>query len=166
VVGVWHGAGFNFIYFGLVNAIGVIIVRLLQKFGVPPLPFVAAYFINILYAAIALLCFRQTDVEALTTILRRMAAISGGYFSWRFSGHEAWVLGLTLLIGYAFVLFAPNILELFARDILNLKSRPSLLEAPIRAAYATVPGRVAIAIVTFFCLVSILNPTFFIYFQF
>jgi len=166
VAGIWHGAGFNFIYFGLMNAIGIIVVRLLQKAGVRPLPFWAAYTLNMLYAAVALLCFRETDIGVLNAMLVRMFTFSRGYFSWNFSHGEMIVLGTTLVAGYAFVLFMPNIIEIFARDVLGLKHRPSWLEPMLRNAYGTSLGRVALAVVTFLSLVSVLNPTFFVYFQF
>ena len=150
--------------FGIVNAIGLIVVQTLKKLKVKPLPFYIAYTINMLYAAFALLCFRVTDIATLNKMFLHMLRLSRYFFTWNFSHLKT--LSLLILCGYAFVLWVPNIMEIFARDIFKLKSKRTRLEQAIAAAYATIPGRFAVAAMGFACIVSILNPTFFVYFQF
>jgi alginate O-acetyltransferase complex protein AlgI len=162
--GIWHGAGINYIYFGVVNAIGLITVQALKKLKVKPLPFYIAYIINMLYAALALLCFRITDIYTLNKILFHMVRISRNFFTWNFSHLKT--VSLIILCGYAFALLVPNIMEIFARDIFKLKSKRTKLEQAVAAVYATIPGRIAVAAMGFACIISILNPIFFVYFQF
>lgn len=67
VSGIWHGAGWGFIIWGAVHALGLIINRLFRKRY--PIPSVAAWGLTMFTAFFAWLCFYETKPKVLAAKL-------------------------------------------------------------------------------------------------
>lgn len=71
--GLWHGAGWPFIVWGLVHGVGLVVCRAWQSRGVP-LPDLAGWALTFVFAVAAFVPFRAPD---LTTTLNMLAGMSG-----------------------------------------------------------------------------------------
>ena len=71
--GLWHGAGWTFVLWGLGHGIGLLVCRLWQGFG-PKMPNFAAWAITITYVILLFVLFRSSD---LGTAGRMFAGLIG-----------------------------------------------------------------------------------------
>jgi alginate O-acetyltransferase complex protein AlgI len=70
--GLWHGAGWTFIVFGLVNAIGLIINHAWREANMPRLPKALGWFLTALVILVSLVYFRSTSMAQADSMLRLM----------------------------------------------------------------------------------------------
>ncbi|WP_223554726.1 MBOAT family O-acyltransferase [Lysinibacillus sphaericus] len=71
ISGFWHGAGWNFILWGLMHGFASVVVRLFSKTGVK-LPYLLSWFITFQFVNIAWVYFRATSLEQANTIISKM----------------------------------------------------------------------------------------------
>jgi D-alanyl-lipoteichoic acid acyltransferase DltB (MBOAT superfamily) len=142
--GLWHGAGWPFVIWGLAHGIGLVVCRGWQAVG-RPLPWLFAWLLTFLFTVAAFVVFRAPDLATALPMLRGMAGL-GGLGPMPAGGV---LLLLSLAVALALVPL-PNPL-LIER---SLKPRPAV------AALA--------AIVAVWCLLEVGRgqPASFIYFQF
>lgn len=157
--GLWHGAGFQFLIFGLLHGVFLVInhawasLRLLIAWNPESDPgwlragWIGATFLSV---TISLVLFRADDLSAATTMYRAMAGLNGvvlpsglaAYFGWldfpvsytvRFMGMQQ--LGWTVLL-LGMIWSFPNSQQLLSR---YMNAVPEPMPAS-QLFYATLPG--------------------------
>jgi D-alanyl-lipoteichoic acid acyltransferase DltB (MBOAT superfamily) len=74
--GFWHGAGWTFVFWGLLHGLALVIYSIWNKIGYT-LPKVLAWFITFNFVNIAWVFFRAKDWEHALIVLKGMAGLSG-----------------------------------------------------------------------------------------
>jgi len=146
LAGLWHGAAWTFVVWGLVHGLALGVHGVLRNAGLTPKSAIANRAITFLYVVAAFVIFRAPNLHVAGTILWRMLG-TAGIESW--STMQAFLpLRFVVLLGalLVFAQFAPNTWE--------LKLKPRLV-------YGLATG-VAAAV----AVMSIAVPHPFIYFQF
>ena len=123
VSGVWHGAGWTFIIWGLLHGVASVITRLWTVVGFR-LPKLLAWFITFQFVNASWVFFRSTSVTEAVTVLKSMIGLNGvslplglqgtflsklqlPYYDFTLGDRFSQVVGL-LLIAFMVVLFAKN----------------------------------------------------------
>jgi alginate O-acetyltransferase complex protein AlgI len=70
--GLWHGAGWTFIVFGLVNGVGLLINHAWREAKMPRLPGVVAWFLTMITILVTLVYFRSESLAQAHAILKSM----------------------------------------------------------------------------------------------
>ena len=156
--GLWHGAGWNFVVFGLLHGIALCIFRGWRMAGMPAPPKPLAWAATMLVVVAALL-FRADSLGTALAILRDMVAGAGS-----FTGYAAlpWIVALGTI-----ALFAPNTQELMHRfpisvdEVFVARGGRWRLEWRDDAA-----GTIAAALVFCIAALSITRASQFLYYQF
>ena len=146
LAGLWHGAAWTFVVWGLVHGCALGVHGVLRNLGLTPKSVLVNRVVTFLYVVAAFVIFRAPNLHVAGTILWRMLG-TAGVESW--STLQAFMPGrfVVLLLGLlVFAQFAPNTWE--------LKLKPRLV-------YGLATGLAAAVAV-----MSIAVPHPFIYFQF
>jgi alginate O-acetyltransferase complex protein AlgI len=146
LAGLWHGAAWTFVVWGLVHGLALGVHGVLRSRGLTPKSVLVNRVVTFLYVVAAFVIFRAPNLHIAGTILWRMLG-TAGIESW--STIQTFLPGrfvVLLLALLAFAQFAPNTWE--------LKLKPRVL-------YGLATG-VAAAV----AIMSIAVPHPFIYFQF
>jgi alginate O-acetyltransferase complex protein AlgI len=146
LAGLWHGAAWTFVVWGLVHGLALGVHGVLRNFGLTPKSVIVNRVLTFLFVVAAFVIFRSPNVHVAAEMLSRMFG-SAGIESW--SALKVFVPGsfaVLLVVLLVFVQLAPNTWE--------LKIKPRLV-------YGLATG-VAAAI----AVMSIAVPHPFIYFQF
>ena len=159
LAGLWHGAGWNFVVFGLVHGTALCIFRGWRMAGLPVLPQPLAWAATMIVVITGMVLFRADSLGTALTILRNMVAGGGG-----FAGYAAlpWIAALG-----AVALLAPNTQELMHRfpmstdDVFIARGGRWRLEWRDNAA-----GIVAAALTFCIAVLSITRASQFLYYQF
>ena len=72
LAGLWHGAGWTFICFGLVNAVGLVTNQAWNTAGLPSLPRPMGWVLTMLVTIVGLVYFRSQDLTQAHYILHQM----------------------------------------------------------------------------------------------
>ena len=140
--GLWHGAGWTYVTWGLLHGAGLIACMAYQKLG-RPLPSAAGWLLTMLFVIVGWVIFRAPNFAAAYELLTAMAGFNG------FSGR---IQGRTLLLCAAAVsLLLPSSHQLIERW---LKPLPAVA-IPLSVAFAFMMLRI-----------NTDTPVTFIYFQF
>ena len=75
--GLWHGAGWTFVAWGLTHGIGLIVCRVWQKFGAP-LPAALGWSLTMLFVLAGWVLFRAPDFTTAQNMLMGMAGLGNG----------------------------------------------------------------------------------------
>jgi alginate O-acetyltransferase complex protein AlgI len=111
VSGLWHGAGWTFVIWGLIHFSGMATQRIWQHAKLPDVPVAIGWSLTILLVVVSLVFFRAGSVEAALTMLNAMAfGASGMEFIETPRRVAALIVG-----GFALCLLLPNTAELLAR---------------------------------------------------
>ncbi len=152
ISGLWHGASFSFIVWGLLHGVGVMWVRLRKQRGKAPLPYGLANACTLLFVALAWVFFRAPTLADAYAVLARL---------WSFD------LAANLLV--------PSVLSLagllgLTVSLLWLSPRAQNIERIATAQLATYPVWLRVSVMVYvltFCLLA--GPSGvpgFIYYQF
>lgn len=76
VSGIWHGAGWTFVIWGLLHGLASVIVRFWSKLNIQ-LPYLAAWLINLLFVHLAWVYFRASSVGQAHDLLGKMFTPDG-----------------------------------------------------------------------------------------
>jgi len=120
--GIWHGAGWTFVLWGMLHGLALVIHRMWQKLGFR-MHSILAWFITFNFINIAWVFFRATNFESAMKVLNGMfmgalilpssfneyLGISAGKWSKLFA-HEAY-LSLWLVAGLMVILILPNSMQ-------------------------------------------------------
>ena len=148
VSGFWHGAGWNFVVWGLVNGALVCIASYRAK-KAKKTPFVLAWIVNFILVILTRVLFVSESFTYAWNVYKGMfnfASLAG--VDWGAFWFENWRAILTTFVGLGICLFAPNTEEICKKFKTNL---PYLLYAVILLAI---------------CLLTMDKVVNFLYFQF
>jgi alginate O-acetyltransferase complex protein AlgI len=154
ICGIWHGAGWTFVFWGLLHGLGLVLNRLWRFVGFG-LPGLIAWFFTFLFVSLGWVLFRAPSLHDALRLYK--AALGGNGFSFSRSAFDA-VVGpfmIDFLILLAFVFFF-SLIALFFKNSISLSERfrPSLKFA------------VAISTMFIFSLSYFSNTSEFLYFNF
>ena len=160
IVGIWHGAGWTFVVFALLNAIGIV-VNYVWKFYNRSMPKPLAHIATLAYVLFTMIFFRAETLESALEMLSAMGGVNGIVFPQKIvTLASMFGVGLTVgnvpgsldkiifAIAIGLVAFCPN------SNQLCKKIAPS----PILAA--------ATAVALFIAVLHLSRVTEFLYFQF
>ena len=142
ICGLWHGAGWTYVVWGVWNGVGLVICRYWQRFG-RPMPVLLAWFVTMLFVIVGWVIFRAVDFTSAGSILASMVGANG------LTGRlEAWRM---MLVATAIAMLIPSAHQLKERYI-----------------FPSVPLAIVVAVIAVICVLEIGKgaPTPFIYFQF
>jgi D-alanyl-lipoteichoic acid acyltransferase DltB (MBOAT superfamily) len=109
--GIWHGAGWTFVFWGFLHGIALVIHREWTKLGLK-LPKVLALLLTFMFVNITWVFFRAESwngsIEMLQRMFFKMSAQEGFYLVSNFYDLPVWIAGVVLL-------FMPNAIELGRR---------------------------------------------------
>lgn len=74
--GIWHGAGWNFIIWGLLVGVGVVIYRAWNKLNIK-LPVILAWGLTFCYLNLTLVFFRISELDQALLLIKAMLGFSG-----------------------------------------------------------------------------------------
>lgn len=74
--GIWHGAGWNFIIWGLLMGIGVVVYRMWSKWNIK-LPLFLAWGLTFCYANFILVFFRASNLDQALLLIKAMLGLNG-----------------------------------------------------------------------------------------
>jgi len=119
--GVWHGAGWTFIFWGALHGLAIVIHRVYRKMGFY-MPALVAWFLTFNFVNISWVFFRANEWEDAIKILSAMFNFSMAKFSFDYVPQLLALnySDLLLLLGIIIVLFLPNSIALrtnFKADI-------------------------------------------------
>jgi hypothetical protein len=77
--GLWHGAGWTFVFWGFLHGLALSIQRLWQKLNIK-LPVIVCWFLTFNFVNVAWVFFRATSWHDAIKVLRGMSGLSG--FNW------------------------------------------------------------------------------------
>jgi alginate O-acetyltransferase complex protein AlgI len=132
VSGIWHGAGWTFIVWGVMHGVASMINRFWKGFG-RPLPRWIAWFVTFQFVNAAWVFFRAESIQDAVSILKTMFIIpnlSTLSISWdalftlpiiTLAGSSLWKLALFLIGGMFLVLFTKNSIERIEKMNLSWK---------------------------------------------
>ncbi|MGA6097550.1 MBOAT family O-acyltransferase [Stutzerimonas marianensis] len=175
VSGVWHGAGWQFVAFGLLHGFYLVVAHGFRAFkarrGLPldsdkPLHHGSAVLLTFLSVVVAMVFFRADNVGAALALLSGMVGLSE--LTTRFDKSDY----LTLAILLAFVWLMPNVQQWMARVRTALDAPPRehwlLRWFPVAVWSPSPVIGLAIGVLGFFALAVAFSvaPTEFLYFQF
>lgn len=164
VVGVWHGAGANFIAFAVIMGVALAICQIWRIMGAFELPATAAWFCTILIILFTLVLDRSADFSSAKLIWSAMIGLEAGTSSQLdVSAASVWVVGLS-----AFILLLPNSNELLAETPLILRDSwdsDETWNAPFRWK-PNLQGVVFSASILAFSILSLTKAEDFIYYRF
>jgi len=163
LAGIWHGAGFRFVVFGLIYGVCISLEHVWNLFrpsqgrSMHPLVRVAAVLRVNLTVVIADIFFRAPSIRGAWTLLRSMSGLNGAVHQ-PIAG--ASLLALLLL---PVVWFFPNTQEILGQI------EPGKGETPARSWLQWKPDfawALAMGAVAFLVLINMSRPSTFLYFQF
>ena len=161
--GIWHGAGWTFIFWGLLHGLALVLQRLWSSFGLK-MPNLLAWFITFNFVNLAWVFFRAESFSDALKVIQGMFLLNGfGFSTFPVSMTNQFIVGymdilgdiivskdiiMWLVLGLAVSLFAKNSNEIAA------KFRPSIV---------WIIGTLVILIYSVFAMNQ---PTEFLYFNF
>ncbi len=97
LVGLWHGAGWTFVVWGLMHGIGLVINRAWHQAGYS-MPGVAGWAITMTFVIVGWVLFRSTDFQSAANMLMGMVGLGGGLGEFKNAGLIA-IAALVSIIG-------------------------------------------------------------------
>ena len=82
--GLWHGAGWTFVFWGFLHGLAMVIHRLWQKLGLT-LPKLLAWFLTFQFVNAAWIFFRADSFNSAINILKGMCGLNGFKLPWALS---------------------------------------------------------------------------------
>jgi len=126
MIGIWHGATMNYVLFGMLHGMALIINHLWRKAGIKINAF-ACWFITLNFWALSLMLFRSTDLYQASHLYQKIITMSSDWtlkkehfisessnFYWLLTTPEmknvmaTLHIGIVLILGYAICLLFPN----------------------------------------------------------
>ncbi len=171
VAGVWHGAGWNMVVYGLVHGLAIAAYLGWREFGGIALPRAVGWALTMSVVLSALVIFRAPDLTTAGTILAHMWGL--GVIG--FGPDAAPVAGLDIgravsmiVLQGAVVLLLPNTQQILHRDWISSDQKPAsaAIEAGLLAWRPALAGALVIAVAYTVSLTTMGSGTTFLYYQF
>ena len=161
IVGVWHGAGWTYVVFGLMHAVGVVVNHVWRRYKLW-MPSLLAHLVTMTYVVITMVIFRAADLAEGWRVIKAMFGVQGVLVSEKMADMAAQLWQISLPVGHIFIDF-PYVTFAVALFLLFFVPNSTQL---IKKFRPSVP--LAIILITAFAYaVSKLGETTdFLYFQF
>ncbi len=171
VAGVWHGAGWNMVVYGLVHGSAIAIFLAWREFSGITLPRVVGWVLTMSVVLSALVVFRAPDLGTAGTVLAGMwglASLGLGAESAAIEGLDIGRAVSMIVLQGAVVLLLPNTQQILHHDWISSDQKPSgaALEAGLLAWRPAMSGAFAIAFAYTVSLTTMGSGTTFLYYQF
>ena len=166
VAGMWHGAGWTFVLYGLLHGVAIATCLAWREFSGRKLPNVVGWFLTMVTVINGLVLFRAPDVASASHILASMWGLGGtGTMLTGFDLSHACAL-ITLLGAVA--LLMPNSQQILHRDwpIIDAKPVGVEMEAGLLSWRPTFGPAMATAAIYVIAITSIGAGNGFLYYQF
>jgi D-alanyl-lipoteichoic acid acyltransferase DltB (MBOAT superfamily) len=124
ILGIWHGAGWTFIFFGLYHGIMLASYQLIKK-SYDKLPIIIRRGITFIIVIVGFVIFRSESMSMFFEILKKLFSLSGmmPFFNVRLI-----ILVITIIIAFLLSFFFKN-----TNDIIDSSIKPNILFAVILA---------------------------------
>ncbi len=173
--GLWHGAQWTFLAWGLWHGLGLVLLRLWHDHVMPAqrvrsgllaaLRSAAAVALTFLFVTFGWVLFRATDFASAARILEAMLSMPISLSAWSDARAEAlaWVIG-----GLVLVFAAPNTAQIFASARLGLwPSGVTLGRGPAVLRFQpSLPWALLLGLMLAITVLGLSRETVFLYFQF
>jgi alginate O-acetyltransferase complex protein AlgI len=147
--GLWHGAAWTFVIWGLMHGLGLIVVRVWSKVGFE-LPFSAAWLLTMLFVIFGWVLFRSPDYATANNMVTAMISPNIDFRNFLMLDNLSWG-SLGMLFATIVAIFAPT--------------SKMLMNGGVRTG---IGWSLTVSIVLVLCITHVSGgqPTAFIYFQF
>jgi D-alanyl-lipoteichoic acid acyltransferase DltB (MBOAT superfamily) len=167
LAGLWHGAGWTFVVFGLIHGLALAINHGWREARLPALPPLAGWLLTMAVVITGLVFFRAADLATALGLLASMLGIAGPDVLAGPALATGAALGWILLLG-GVALGCPNTQELMARHWFSSDPAPDVL--PARRLWPswrpTAAWAVLGAVLLAAALGSLSSDSVFLYYQF
>ncbi len=168
LAGVWHGAGWTYVIYGLMHGIAIASFLAWREFSRFKLPSPLAWMITMLTVVAGLVMFRSPDVATAFSIFGEMAGLNGfGLDAAPMTIDSAQALSLIVVMG-AIALLLPNTQQILHHEWPVIDTMPE--ETPIAAGLVAWKPRLGSALLTALVLTagiaSIGSSSGFLYYKF
>ncbi len=171
IAGIWHGAGWTMVVYGLIHGFALAINRGWREFNMPTLHPVFGWLLTMAVVISGLVVFRAPDLATAGDILASMWGLSligfGEPSGYMVEIDLVWAAGLILFFG-GLVLLAPNSQQIMHRYWVSSDPKPAEERSVLRHILWKVSPdwAVATAVVLVIAFASIQGKSTFLYYQF
>ena len=171
IAGIWHGAGWTMVIYGLVHGVALAICRGWREFNMPKLPPLAGWAITMAVVVSALVIFRAPDLATAGRILASMWGVApflGGDFAAAAAPLDLfWATMLIMALGTV-VLAMPNTQEILRNYWVSSDPQPAEEPSFLHGLlWKASPNWAAVTAVVFvIAFASIKGNSTFLYYQF
>jgi len=168
LAGVWHGAGWTYVIYGLMHGIAIATFLCWREFSGIKLPSPLAWSLTVLTVVFGLVMFRSPDVTTALSMFGNMFGLKGlGISAETFSVDEAQALSMIVVMG-AVALLLPNTQQILHHEWPVIDTMPE--DTPLAAGLVTWKPRLGSALLTALVLTagvaSIGSSSGFLYYKF
>lgn len=155
ISGLWHGAGWTFIFWGFLHGVAAVISRYWKTFNIR-LNKIVAWFITFNFVNVAWVFFRATTWEDAIKVLRGMFGFNGVELPQYHGGLEVLFSGDFVTMNMVLVVMAGLIISVFFKNSITLteRFRPNLANMLFTAALFV------------YCVINLNKISEFLYFNF
>ena len=154
ICGIWHGAGWTFVFWGLLHGLGLVLNRMWRLLGIR-LPKLVAWFVTFLFVSLGWVLFRSSSMHDAFRVYKAALGLNGFSFSRPSFDPIVGPFMIDFLMLFSF-LFCFSFIAIFLKNSISFSERfrPSLRSA------------VAISTMFLFSLSYFSNTSEFLYFNF
>lgn len=160
IVGIWHGAGWTFVIFAFLNAIGITINYIWKHYKLS-MPKILAHIITLTYVLLTMVFFRASSVQDAINVFKSMAGLNGIVFPQKIVT-LAEHLGILIPVGDVPGTLSKTIF-IIAVLLVALCPNSNQLIKNFKPSYTWL---VVIVVGFILTILSMTQPTEFLYFQF
>ncbi|MFB1082212.1 MBOAT family protein [Jeotgalibacillus sp. JSM ZJ347] len=161
ISGIWHGAGWTFILWGVLHGLASIVARMWKKAGFS-MPKLLAWFITFQFVNATWVFFRAISIDQALQVLKAMTGLNGVVLPEQLAAfmpeslpYAAFNLEENLLY-LLFMLLAGTVIALFAKNSIQLKDEMK----------PTAFNVVFVSVLLLFCFTQLTKVSEFLYFNF
>ncbi|MBT5472470.1 MAG: MBOAT family protein [Nitrospina sp.] len=163
VAGIWHGAGWSFIAWGILNGFGLILYQLWKRYGIE-LSTSFAVLVTFNFVNISWVFFRAKNLDEAIIFLKAMLGLKTLVFPEKLIFLQEFFEPLGFSIGsHPVHYFDAGVFLVVGLSLLIFKNSDELIDSDILKSRAFI---VVYYIVIIYCLLLVSTPAKFIYFEF
>ena len=171
IAGVWHGAGWNMVVYGLVHGVAIAICLGWREFAGIALPKWVGWALTMSVVLSALVIFRAPDLSSAGIILAGMwglTSLGSGAVPMAIAGLDVGRAVSMIVLQGAVVLLLPNTQQILHKDWISSDGKPSTaaLEAGLLAWRPALSGAAVMAFAYTVSLTTMGSGSTFLYYQF
>jgi alginate O-acetyltransferase complex protein AlgI len=171
VAGVWHGAGWNMVVYGLMHGVAIAVCLGWREFSTVKLPHAAGWVLTMCMVLSALVVFRAPDLTTAGTLLANMWGVASFTVAQAASPVSELDIGRAvsmIVLQGAIVLLLPNTQQILHKDWISSDEKPekAAVEAGLLTWRPALTGAVVIAAAYTVSLTAMGSGSTFLYYQF